>query len=64
MSPAESAKRRPPRLVSLASGSAMAAAPRTENVCANPARVSESVIDATSNEPAATVPATPTPLRT
>ncbi len=42
----------------------MAAAPSTELVWANPAKVSEFEIDATSNDPVATVPATPTPLST
>ena len=64
INPAESASLRPPRLVSRAKGSAIAAAPRTENVWARPASVSDSVIDATRSEPAATVPATPTPFST
>ena len=62
--PTERANLRPPRAVKRASGRANAAAPSTDDVCASPAKLSESVIEATSNEPAATVPATPTPLRT
>ena len=42
----------------------MTAAPRTEIVCASPDKPSDLVIEETSNEPAATVPATPMPLRT
>ena len=64
ISPTESARRRPPRAVRRANGSASAAAPKTALVCASPARVSELVIDETKREPAATVPATPTPLNT
>ena len=41
ISPAESASLRPPRLVKRARGSAIAAAPRTENVWARPASVSD-----------------------
>ena len=64
INPADSASLRPPLFVNRAKGSAIAAAPKTEKVWASPASVSESVIDATRREPAATVPATPTPLRT
>ena len=64
INPADRANRLPPMLVNRANGKAIAAAPRTEKVWASPAKVSESVIDATRREPAATVPATPTPLRT
>ena len=64
MKPIESASLRPPRAVRRASGRARAAAPSTDEVCANPARVSDSVIEATRSDPAATVPATPTPLST
>ena len=62
--PTESAARRPPFAVMRASGKAKAAAPRTALVCANPAKVSELLIEATKSEPAATVPATPIPLST
>jgi hypothetical protein len=41
----------------------MAAAPKTPLVCANPANVSDLEIEDTKREPAATVPAPPTPLR-
>ena len=50
--------------VKRASGKANAAAPSTALVCASPAKVSESVMDETKSDPAATVPATPTPLKT
>ena len=62
--PVDRASLRPPRAVNRASGRASAAAPNTDEVCARPAKVSESVMEATSSEPAATVPATPTPLST
>ncbi len=41
----------------------MAAAPKTALVCARPASVSEREIEETSREPAATVPAVPSPFR-
>jgi hypothetical protein len=41
----------------------MKAAPSTLKVWATPANVSEFEIEVTSNEPAATVPATPIPLK-
>ena len=53
--PEPRARRRPPRLVKFASGNAIAAAPRTPKVCANPASASDFVILATNSEPAATV---------
>jgi hypothetical protein len=62
--PTDNAKRLPPVEVNFASGSARAAAPSTALVWANPAKVSDSVIDETKSEPAATVPATPTPFNT
>jgi len=45
-------------------GKPLRAAQKTKKFGAGPANVSESVIDETSNEPAATVPATPTPFKT
>jgi hypothetical protein len=47
----------------LESGIAIAAAPSTAVVCERPANDSEFEIEETNKDPAATVPATPTPLR-